>query len=85
MGLSVDSMTPLHVVFVPVLIPAASGNVGWAKRALPPQYPGQHREHWPLHQSIPTDETRRMLDDARHRVTSERDQLRRTAREGLPS
>jgi hypothetical protein len=72
---------PLNVVLVP--IPVAGQT--WSKRTPQPQYPSQRRQTWPLHQSIPTDEARRMLDDARRRMTSERDQLKRWAREGLSS
>jgi hypothetical protein len=78
-------MTPLHVVLVPVPFPVSSGNVGWARRAVPPQYPNKPTNRWPLTNTIPTDETRRLLDDARRRMTSERDQLKRWAREGLSS
>jgi hypothetical protein len=71
-------MTPLHVVFVP--IPVAGQT--WSKRTPQPQYPNKRRESWPLRQQIPTDETRRMLDDVRRRMSSERDTIRRMAHEG---
>jgi hypothetical protein len=71
-------MTPLNIVFMP--IPVAGQT--WSKRNSPPQYPSQRRETWPLNQSIPTPETRRTLDNARRKLASERDQLRRWLREG---
>jgi hypothetical protein len=78
-------MTPVQVVFVPIAVPMASGNVGWAKRALPPQYPRKRDETWPLHQSIPTDEARRQLDSAHQKIANERETLQRFAREGRVS
>jgi hypothetical protein len=76
-------MTPC-VVFVPIPVPVlcASGNVGWVKRTPQPTYPSKRRENWPLSSPIPTDETRRTLDDARRRIASEREKLRELAHEG---
>jgi hypothetical protein len=71
-------LTPVQIVVVP--IPVAGQT--WSKRAPLPQYPNKQRATWPLSQSIPTEEARRTLDDARRRVVSERDQLKRLARAG---
>jgi hypothetical protein len=71
-------MTPVQIVVIPIPV---AGQV-WSRRTPQPQYPCKRRETWPLNQSIPTPETRRMLEDARRRMTSMRDQLARLAREG---
>jgi hypothetical protein len=75
-------MMSSHVVFVPVLVPVLSGNVGWSKQTRPPQYPSKSTNRWPLTNAIPSSEARRLLSDARRAITSERDAIRRLAREG---
>jgi hypothetical protein len=71
-------MTPVQIVFVPVPV---CGQV-WNKRGPKPQYPSKRQEAWPLRQSIPQEDARRQLDDARRKIASERETLQRFAREG---
>jgi hypothetical protein len=71
-------MTPLGVVFVPIPVCGQT----WNKRAPQPRYPSKRPETWPLRQSIPSDETRRMLDDARRNLAENRQRLVEMAREG---
>jgi hypothetical protein len=72
--------TPLNIVVIPVPVAGQTYN----KRAGKPVYPPrQSQERWPLSSPIPTEETRRMLDDARRRMTIERDQIARLARQGV--
>jgi hypothetical protein len=77
----VNFMLLSHVVIVPVIVPVLSGNTGWAKQTRPPQYPSKFANRWPLTNTIPTQDARRLLDDARARVTSERDAIKRLAHE----
>jgi hypothetical protein len=74
-------MMPSHVVFVPVYIPVAGQT--WSKRTPQPEYPHQRREQWPARrQAIPTRDAQTLLDVARRHIANDRDQLKRTAREG---
>jgi hypothetical protein len=78
-------MTPLNtIVFVPIVVPVltTSNNGGWLHRTPQPQYPNKRQEAWPLRQSVPQEDARRQLDDARRKIAHERDRLRELAHDG---
>jgi hypothetical protein len=71
-------MTPPPVVVlipVPYPVPVGSGNNGWQRRPLPPQYPRQGRERWPLKTSVPVRDLKAVRDmpaDARRIIAQQR-------------
>jgi len=67
-------MIPVQIVVVPMPVPCAGG---WTDRAQYNEHPQRRRKDrsdWPRFQPIPTQETRRQLDDARRLLAERREQ-----------
>ena len=71
-------MTPVQIVVIPVPVAGQT----WSKKTPPPQYSHKPANRWPLTNTIPQEDARRQLDDARRKIAHERDRLRELAHDG---
>jgi hypothetical protein len=78
-------MVPLNVVFVPVPVPVAAS---WLTRYNSVRrYPAKQTGRWPLRQPIPSQEARRLLEQAKRAIAEQllRQLSREPTRPAMPS